>query len=381
MSEPLYQPYSRSNSTYSPFNLFFYYTHRFNRQPNVFKLSNLFISDNIMQKLESLRAEKVFDNKTDYRSKKGEKRGVFLTQICYVLDDALICLNRSNDEDDGVIFSPSEGISLDEKMESKTFWVQILYTNPDTLEKIRELFEYKEHSKKGNVFLICQDPIESTYLKKFDVKLPTKDIDIELNYGKDFANKYDNILEKLKDTNKSGLVLFSGVPGSGKTTIVKNLAMQIDKKIIFVPPGTVDIITSPGFLNFMLDHRNSILLIEDAEKVIRSREGDGSNPEGVSNILNLTDGFLGDCLNLFIIATFNTPREKIDKALVRKGRLVAEHHFEELTAEQANIILKKINSKRTTEKPMTLAEIYNEEGGMEEKEKEAEKKRIGFSSK
>ena len=86
-------------------------------------------------------------------------------------------------------------------------------------------------------------------------------------------------------------------------------------------------------------------------------------------------------MNLFIIATFNTPREKIDKALVRKGRLVAEHHFEELTAEQANIILKKINSKRTTEKPMTLAEIYNEEGGMEEKEKEAEKKRIGFSSK
>ncbi|NBP04451.1 MAG: hypothetical protein EBU90_31080 [Proteobacteria bacterium] len=105
------------------------------------------------------------------------------------------------------------------------------------------------------------------------------------------------------------------------------------------------------------------------------------NPEGVSNILNLTDGVLGDCLNLFIIATFNTPREKIDKALIRKGRLVAEHHFEELTAEQANVILKKIGSKRIAEKSMTLAEIYNEEGGMEEKEKENEKKRIGFSAK
>jgi SpoVK/Ycf46/Vps4 family AAA+-type ATPase len=157
--------------------------------------------------------------------------------------------------------------------------------------------------------------------------------------------------------------------------------MNIDKKIIFVPPGTVDIITTPGFLNFMLDHKNSILLIEDAEKVIRSREGEGGNPEGVSNILNLTDGVLGDCLNLFIIATFNTPREKIDKALIRKGRLVAEHHFEELTVEQANIILKKMGSKRVAEKNMTLAEIYNEEGGMEEKEKESEKKRIGFSVK
>jgi len=379
MKEELpYQPYSRSNSSYSPFNCFFYYTHKFGKQPNVFKLTNLFISENIITKLESLRAEKIFDNKTDYRSKKGDKRNVFITQISYMLDDALILLNRMNEDDEG-IFGPGE--NLDEKMESKSFFVQILYTNPDTLEKIRSLFEYVEPSKKGNVFLICQDSIEGTYLKKFDIKLPHKDIDVELNYGKEFAKKYDKILEKLKDTQKSGLVLFSGVPGSGKTTIVKNLAMQIDKKIIFVPPGTVDIITSPSFLNFMLEHRNSILLIEDAEKVIRSREGEGGNPEGVSNILNLTDGFLGDCLNLFIIATFNTLREKIDKALVRKGRLVAEHHFEELTSEQANIILKKIGSKRVAEKGMTLAEIYNEEGGMEEKEKESEKKRIGFSSK
>jgi hypothetical protein len=43
--------------------------------------------------------------------------------------------------------------------------------------------------------------------------------------------------------------------------------------------------------------------------------------------------------------------------------------------------LKKIGSKRIADKSMTLAEIYNEEGGMDEKEKESEKKRIGFSSK
>jgi hypothetical protein len=57
---------------------------------------------------------------------------------------------------------------------------------------------------------------------------------------------------------------------------------------------------------------------------------------------------------------------------------VAEHHFDELTADQANIILQKIGSKRKADKNMTLAEIYNEEGGMEEKSQEKEKKRIGF---
>jgi len=376
-----YQPYAKSNSTYSPFNLFYYYTFRFKKQPYVFKLTNLLISDNILEKLESKGAEIVFENRTDYRSKKSDKRNVFTTQYFYVYKDALICLDRSKD-DENIDFMPPIGTdNFEEKMNKKSFWTQILYTDKTTLEEIRELFEYREEAKQGNVFLICQDPIEGTYLKKFDVRLPNTEIDVELNYGKEFAKKYEVILSKLKDDQKSGLVLFSGVPGSGKTTIVKNIAINIDKKIIFVPPGTVDIITTPGFLNFMLDHKNSILLIEDAEKVIRSREGEGCNPEGVSNILNLTDGVLGDCLNLFVIATFNTPREKIDKALIRKGRLVAEHHFEELTAEQANIIFKKIGSKRVTEKSMTLAEIYNEEGGMEEKERENEKKRIGFSSK
>jgi len=336
------------------------------------------VDETIVQKLEKKKAEKIFDSKMDYRSKKNDKRDIFTTQIYYVYKDALVCLDCTKDDDDDYIPSTANNETFEEKMQNKSFWVQILYTDITTLEEIRGMFEYKENIKKGNVFLICQDGIEGTYLKKFDIKLPNHDIDIELNYGKEFVKKYDNILQKLRNDKKSGLVLFSGVPGSGKTTIVKNLAMNIDKKIIFVPPGTVDIITTPGFLNFMLDHKNSILLIEDAEKVIRSREGEGSNPEGVSNILNLTDGFLGDCLNLFIIATFNTPREKIDKALIRKGRLVAEHHFDELTADQANIILQKIGSKRKADKNMTLAEIYNEEGGMEEKSQEKEKKRIGF---
>ena len=375
-----YQPYAKSSSSYNAFNAFYYYTWRFKKQPYVFKLTNLLISDNIVEKLQNKKAERVFESRTDYRNKKNDKRDVFTTQYFYVYKDALICLDRAKEDDDDFIAHMGPD-NFEEKMKKKSFWTQILYTEAETLEEIRSLFEYREETKQGNVYLICQDNIEGTYLKKFDVRLPNSDIDVELNYGKEFAKKYDKILEKLKDTQKSGLVLFSGVPGSGKTTIVKNIAMNIDKKIIFVPPGTVDIITTPGFLNFMLDHKNSILLIEDAEKVIRSREGEGGNPEGVSNILNLTDGVLGDCLNLFIIATFNTPREKIDKALIRKGRLVAEHHFEELTAEQANIILKKMGSKRIAEKNMTLAEIYNEEGGMEEKEKESEKKRIGFSVK
>jgi ATP-dependent 26S proteasome regulatory subunit len=91
--------------------------------------------------------------------------------------------------------------------------------------------------------------------------------------------------------------------------------------------------------------------------------------------LNITDGILGDCLNIMVIATFNIDRENIDSALVRKGRLLIEHHFKALPADNCNKILEKMGSERRTEEPITLAEIYNSEENFHEKE---EKRKVGF---
>ena len=102
----------------------------------------------------------------------------------------------------------------------------------------------------------------------------------------------------------------------------------------------------------------NILIIEDAERVISDREGNGS-PAGVSNILNLTDGILGDCLNIQVIATFNMKKEKIDQALLRKGRLIAEHKFEKLSIEETNKLLVSLGKVNVSEEAMCLADIYN----------------------
>jgi SpoVK/Ycf46/Vps4 family AAA+-type ATPase len=99
-----------------------------------------------------------------------------------------------------------------------------------------------------------------------------------------------------------------------------------------------EMLSEPSIIPFLMKHKNSVLVIEDAERVISERQGNGSSA-GVSNILNLTDGILGDCLNIQIIATFNMARERIDSALLRKGRLVAEHKFDKLTIEESNLLL------------------------------------------
>ena len=104
--------------------------------------------------------------------------------------------------------------------------------------------------------------------------------------------------------------------------------------------------------------RFSILIIEDAERVISDRETNGSSA-GVSNILNLTDGILGDCLNIQVLATFNMKKEKIDKALLRKGRLIAEHKFDKLSIDDTNKLLKHLEKDYVATESMCLADIYN----------------------
>jgi ATP-dependent 26S proteasome regulatory subunit len=147
-----------------------------------------------------------------------------------------------------------------------------------------------------------------------------------------------------------------------------------EKDILFIPPSMAEMLSEPSIIPFLMDHKNSILIIEDAERVISDREGNGS-PAGVSNILNLTDGILGDCLSIQIVATFNMKREKIDQALLRKGRLIAEHKFSKLNVEETNKLLKHIEKDHQVTDGMTLADIYNIDV---ELIKTSNKSKIGF---
>lgn len=193
--------------------------------------------------------------------------------------------------------------------------------------------------------------------EEYDLVVP--ETNIELNYGLDFLKIHEVIVNTLNKPNGKGIILLHGDPGTGKTSYIKHLTSLIkEKEVLFVPPSMAEMLSEPSIIPFLMDHRNSILIIEDAERVIADREGNGS-PTGVSNILNLTDGILGDCLNIQIVATFNMKREKIDAGLLRKGRLIAEHKFENLTKEETNKLLKCLNKDVISESGLSLADIYN----------------------
>jgi ATP-dependent 26S proteasome regulatory subunit len=125
----------------------------------------------------------------------------------------------------------------------------------------------------------------------------------------------------------------------------------------------VESVTDPSFFNFitnwtMENGRNSILLIEDAEPLLSSRES--TRNMGITNLLNLTDGILNDILSIQIIATFNTSLNDLDKALLRPERLIAHKEFTKLSKDNAKKLAEiiKVDPSLIT-KDITLAELYS----------------------
>jgi SpoVK/Ycf46/Vps4 family AAA+-type ATPase len=219
-----------------------------------------------------------------------------------------------------------------------------------------EIQNFQRVKKKCSINLIKS---EMGHLDTEEYDLIVPDMDLELNYGSDFIKVHDVIIDRLNKNNDKGIILLHGEPGTGKTSYIKYLTKLIkDKDILFIPPSMAEMLSEPSIIPFLMDQRNTVLIIEDAERVISDREGNGS-PAGVSNILNLTDGILADCLNIQVIATFNMKRERIDQALLRKGRLIAEHKFEKLSAEDTNKLLKYLGKSQEVSESMSLADIYN----------------------
>jgi len=152
--------------------------------------------------------------------------------------------------------------------------------------------------------------------------------------------------------------LFHGDPGTGKTTYIKYLSSQVNRDLIYVPTSFVDFIADPSFLPALLHKKHSVLVIQDAEKALLAREpGDASSI--VSTILNITDGIMANVFNIAVIATYNSPRQSVDKALLRKGRLKGEYRFDKLTIPTAQKIMDKVKPGYQVTEEMSLADIYN----------------------
>lgn len=265
---------------------------------------------------------------------------------------------------DGIIFEKGQSFFIVdreylEENEEYLLSINIYYQDFKDIEKeVEELKKYVNIPKfESKIHLIVKASYGGFTLNDFNVKKVK--VNVGLNYGEEFERKHNVIMEALKDSDRTGLIMLHGLPGTGKSTYIKYLTSKLKMKFIFFPSNMTEDLTSPAFIDFMIGQKNSILVIEDAEKLIKPRDTFTSN--GISNLLNVTDGILGDIMKIKIIATHNTKKEEIDEALLRKGRLIAEHEFGKLTPDNVEKLFKhlKIDHKKDDVKSMTLTDVYN----------------------
>lgn len=212
----------------------------------------------------------------------------------------------------------------------------------------------KDDEDKDLMYVLCQSK-NGFYYQSFEIK--NVDLDIDKHYNDDFKPVNDVVVEHLNKDYETGLILLHGVPGTGKSYYIRHLCSLVKKKIIYIPPELSVELSSPHFIPFLMENPDCILVIEDSENIIKKREG-GSN-QAVSNLLNISDGILGDCLKSKIICTFNQDKSDIDPALLRKGRLIAEYKFDKLSIDKTSALMKEVNGVDDVKTNMTVSEIYN----------------------
>jgi hypothetical protein len=256
------------------------------------------------------------------------------------------------------IFRPGDDLRVDEYGEEDDF-------SDALIDCIKKCMLKKKPDKPminmievaGNSFTMVEHAVDDD----FEIK------NLDVNYGYGFEKFHNELMQRFI-TGTKGLVLFHGQPGTGKTYYIRHLLrkMTSSKKIvIYMPPNLVDHLVEPGFMTFLSgeikdwsnDGNFCVLLIEDAEPLLAKRQ-EGVRIQGVTNLLNMTDGLLNDMLNLQIICTFNVDLRKLDSALLRPGRLIARKEFKPLSELDANLLAQRLGIKHHFTKPATLGEIY-----------------------
>jgi len=184
-------------------------------------------------------------------------------------------------------------------------------SNTLTSKEINSIKLYTSHVKGYFDFrgFVSSQPFDSIYLP---VELKTtivKHIDTFI------ANKDRYV--KFGRMYKTAFLL-TGVPGSGKSSLVKAIAHKYMRPVYVI---TLTKEMTDDSLNQVSQEiiKNSILLIEDIDAFFIDRSPNGINVS-FSALLNLIDGPMSASNGLITFLTANNP-DRLDPALIRPGRV------------------------------------------------------------
>lgn len=252
---------------------------------------------------------------------------------------------------------------------------QVIGADPQSArEAVRELVAMgilKRHgamSERPLFKLIHSEPDGFYYGVPVELKsgTPMSHEDLVLHYGENFADweaEFRRLLQR-----RSGLTLLHGPAGTGKTFFIRHLIAVLRHSHIFyaIPASCHGLLSDPHQVGFwsaekeQYPDRQFVIVLEDVDSLLLERKPDNEGP--LSNLLNLTEGLLGDLIEPRVLCTVNCDRQRLDPAVIRPGRLVASWHFDRMAPEAAKRLAKAQNLPDIMDGQFdySLAEIYHQ---------------------
>jgi hypothetical protein len=197
--------------------------------------------------------------------------------------------------------------------------------------------------------------------------------EIRPNYPSAVQDELGTLVDpSFRPADRGQLVLWHGAPGTGKTYALRALAWEwrgwcdlhfvVDPEVLFGQKADY-------LLEVVLDdddedeERWRLLVLEDTGELLTADAKERTG-QGLSRLLNLVDGIVGQGLRVLVLVTTNEPVRGLHPAVARPGRCAAKVEFGPFPPDEAAAWLRSRGAEGV-DVQATLANLFARVGGYE----------------